>query len=89
MFAVERITEPATVRGSPESIAENDDAVAIARTRDGPAPQILAADGPTIYKIRNRYIADGQLKHRDWARNTDPGPIAFGASVNETGGDAP
>jgi hypothetical protein len=76
-FQVQRITDPYEVRKIVESVAENDEAVSIVATDDGDA-MALQIDGETkTYLLRNLYIADGQLKHRDFGLNTNLGPVAF------------
>jgi len=40
--------------------------------------RMVGEDGGTVeYQIRNRYVADGYLMHRDWFRNTTVGIIRF------------
>lgn len=78
-FQVQRITDPYEVRKIIESIAENDAAVSIVPTDDGDAMALQVQGETKTYLLRKLYIADGQLKHRDWAINTNLGPVAFTA----------
>lgn len=75
---VERISDPYDVRRIVESAAAHDHALAIVASEDGDSLR-LTIDGQTeTYLLRDLYIADWQLKHRDWGFNTDLGPIFFG-----------
>jgi hypothetical protein len=76
-FQVERVDDPFQVRDIIESIAANDEAVSVLETDDGPAMAIETEDGQQTYLIRDLYIADGELKHRDWLWNTSLGPVAY------------
>ncbi|MEQ9038734.1 MAG: hypothetical protein RIE24_10305 [Silicimonas sp.] len=76
-FQIERIDDPFQVRDIIESIAANDPVVSIADTDDGPAMVLEQADGHESYKMRNLYISDGNLMHRDWLWNTNLGPVAY------------
>lgn len=76
-FQIERIDDPFQVRGIIESIAANDPAVSVVETDGGPAMVLELEDGQESYMIRNLYIADGNLMHRDWLRNTNLGPVAY------------
>jgi hypothetical protein len=78
-FQVNRITDPYEVRKIIESLAENDDAISIVPTDDGDAMALQVQGETKTYLLRKLYIADGQLKHRDWAINTNLGPVAFTA----------
>ncbi|TCM82607.1 hypothetical protein [Rhodovulum steppense] len=78
-FRVDRVTDPYDVRRIIESIAANDDAVAIVRTADGDAMELRTDGAVDTFLLRNLYIADGQLKHRKWGPvpNRTLGPIVF------------
>ena len=76
-FQIERIVDPFQVRGIIESIAANDAAVSVVETDDGPSMVLDKEDGQESYMIRNLYIADGNLMHRDWLLNTNLGPVAY------------
>lgn len=83
-FQIERIDDPYQVRGIVESIAANDPKVSVVETADGPSMVIRSeeqaekeGEDATSYMIRNLYIADGDLMHRDWGRNTNLGPVAY------------
>lgn len=76
-FQVERITDPYQVREVIESIALNDKAVSIVQTEEGAAMALRVLSETKTYLLRNLYIADGQLKYRDWGPNTNLGPVAF------------
>lgn len=78
-FQVERITDPYAVREVIENIALNDKSVWIVTTVDGPAMAIRGTGENDIYLLRNLYIVDGNLKHRDWGPNTNLGAVAFKA----------
>lgn len=76
-FQVKRITDPYAVREIIESIAFHDEAVSIVQTKDGLAMALEAGGKTKTYLLRQLYIADGQLKHRDFMMNTNLGPVAF------------
>lgn len=76
-FKVDRVTDPYEVRRIIESVAAEDPAVAIIRTDNGDAMTLNEAGETNTYLLRNLYIADGQLKHRDFGFNTDLGPILY------------
>jgi hypothetical protein len=75
---VERVTDPYDVRRIVESAAEHDESMTIVASEDGDA-LALTIDGTTEkYLLRKLYVADWQLKYRNWGFNTDLGPIYFG-----------
>jgi hypothetical protein len=76
-FQIERVTDPYQVREIVESVASQDDAVSILSTDDGDAMALQIADNTETYLLRNLYVADGELKHRDYGPNTTLGPILF------------
>lgn len=76
-FQVERINDPFQIKRILESVAVNDPGISILETNDGSELVLNFADGAERYMIRDLYIADGNLKHRDWFLNTDLGPVAF------------
>ncbi|WP_143529905.1 hypothetical protein [Salibaculum halophilum] len=76
-FQVERINDPFQIKRILESVAINDPAISISDKNDGPELVLDFEDGTERYMIRDLYIADGNLKHRDWFFNTDLGPVAF------------
>lgn len=78
-FQVDRVTDPYEVRRIIESVAAEDPAVTILRTNEGDAMSLETAGDTKTYLLRKLYIADGQLKHRDFGRNTDLGPILYRA----------
>jgi len=80
-FQVERIKDPYEVRRIIESVASQDDAVSIVSTEDGDAMRLKVLAETKTYLLRNLYIADGQLKHRDLGPNTNLGPILFSSEV--------
>ncbi|WP_298433736.1 hypothetical protein [uncultured Jannaschia sp.] len=82
-FQVERITDPADVRGILESVAANDPTAAIVATGDGDALRLETEDGPRDYLLDRLYIADGELLHRDRLRNTNLGPIFLSTGASE------
>jgi hypothetical protein len=74
-FQVERVTDPYEVREVVESIAAHDGTVSLVKTEDGIAMALDEAGEVRTYLLRNLYIADGELKHRDLFRNTNLGPV--------------
>lgn len=76
-FQIERVDDPFQVRRIIESIAANDAAVSIVETDDGPIMVLDSEEGQESYLIRNLYVADGELMHRDWMWNTNLGPVAY------------
>jgi hypothetical protein len=78
-FQVDRVTDPYEVRRIIESVASVDPAISILRTNEGDAMALEEAGSRKTYLLRNLYIADGQLKHRDFGRNTNLGPILYRA----------
>lgn len=74
-FQVDRVTDPYEVREVVESIAAHDPTVSLVKTEDGIAMALGGAGDARTYLLRNLYIADGELKHRDRFRNTSLGPI--------------
>jgi hypothetical protein len=76
-FQVQRITDPYEVRKIVESVAEHDDSVSIVAIDDGDAMALQLGGKTKTYLLRKLYIADGQLKHRDFGLNTNLGPVAF------------
>lgn len=76
-FQVERVTDPYAVRDILESVAENDENATIAETGDGLALVLKTEDGQNTYLMKRLYIEEGQLRHRDWALNTNLGPVVF------------
>jgi len=81
-FQVDRITDPDKVREIIESVALEDETVSIVATRDGDAMALEDAGRIQTYLLRKLYIADGQLKHRDFGINTDLGPILFTSAAS-------
>jgi hypothetical protein len=82
-FQVERITDPYEVRKIIESVASEDAAVSIVPTDDGDAMALKVLGKTETYLLRNLYIADGQLMHRDYGPNTNLGPIFYTSDVIE------
>jgi hypothetical protein len=82
-FQVERVTDPYKVREVIESVALQDDAVSIISTDDGDAMELKVSENTETYLLRNLYIADGQLKHRDFGPDTDLGPVLFTSKITE------
>ena len=76
-FQVERTTDPYEVRRVIESVASQDQAVSIVPTDDGDAMALKILGETQMYLLRDLYIADGHLKHREFGPNTDLGPILF------------
>lgn len=76
-FQVERVEDPYLVRGIVESIAANDPAVRVVETKLGPVMILKRENGQENYLVRNLYIADGDLMHRDWLWNTNLGSVAY------------
>ncbi|HCP82024.1 MAG TPA: hypothetical protein DIT67_10700 [Octadecabacter sp.] len=76
-FQIVRVDDPIQVRSIIESVAANDTAITVVETNDGPAMIFEVEEGQEIYMIRNLYIADGDLMHRDWFLNTNLGPVAY------------
>lgn len=76
-FQVERVDDPFRVRGIIENIALNDPAVSVAESEDGPVMVLTSEEGRKAYLLRDLYIADGVLMHRDWLLNTNLGPVAY------------
>lgn len=76
-FQVERITDPYEVRAVIESVAVQDEAVSIVSTDDGDAMTLKVLGQTQTYLLRKLYIADGNLKHRDFGPNTNLGPILY------------
>lgn len=82
-FQVERVTDPYDVREIVESAVSKDDALSIVRTDNGDALKLTVSGEVVTYVLRNLYIADGQLKHRDWGPNTKLGPILYTSDAIE------
>lgn len=82
-FQIERVTDPYEVRKVIESIATRDRSVTIVSTDDGDAMELSILDGTERYLLRNLYIADGQLKHRDYGPNTNLGPVLYTDEVSD------
>lgn len=82
-FQVERITDPYEVRKIIESVALQDEAVSIVQTEDGDAMSLRILGETQTYLLRNLYIADGQLKYRDFGPNTNLGPILYTSEAKE------
>ena len=76
-FQIERVTDPYDVRRIVESVAIHDEAVSIIRVDDGDALAITVLGETETYLLRNLYISDGNLKHRDWGPNTNLGPVLY------------
>jgi hypothetical protein len=76
-FRVERVDDPEVVRAIIESIAAHDPLVSIVATNRGPAMELAAGGSPRLFLLRNLYLEDGQLRHRDWGPNTDLGAVVF------------
>jgi hypothetical protein len=76
-FQVERVTEPDMIREILENIAANDPSIAVRDLTKGLVFQIETDDERKEYKIKNLYIADGELMHRDWFLNTNLGPVVY------------
>ncbi len=74
-FQVDRVTDPYEVREIVENAVAGDPAVRIVRTDAGPAMEIATEAGPKTYLLRQLYIEDGELRHRDWGPNTRLGQI--------------
>lgn len=82
-FQVERITDPYEVRKIIESVALEDEAVSIVQTEDGDAMSLRVLGETQTYLLRNLYIANGQLKYRDFGPNTNLGPILYTSEAKE------
>lgn len=82
-FKVERVTDPHEIRKIIESVASQDEAVLIVQTDDGDAMNLKVLGETETYLLRNLYIADGQLMHRDYGPNTNLGPILYASEPDE------
>jgi hypothetical protein len=82
-FQVVRVTDPYEVRKIIESIASEDATISIVATDDGDAMRLIVEDETNEYLLRNLYIADGLLKHRDFGPNTTIGPVLFTSNEPE------
>ncbi|WP_264210607.1 hypothetical protein [Leisingera thetidis] len=76
-FKIERVTDPFHIMEIIKSIAAQDPAISIAETPDGPMMVVGSGGEEKRYLIRKLYIADGDLKHRDWFLNSNLGPAAY------------
>jgi len=76
-FQIERVTDPFQVRTVVESIAANSPEASITDTADGPVLIVDRDENKENFMIRNLYIADGYLMHRDWLKNTNLGSVAY------------
>lgn len=83
-FSVDRVTDEAEVRRILENIASNDRNVDIAPGGDGDWLVLIRDRENETYLLRELYIADGVLKHRDWGPNRNLGSVAF-VSPEEAG----
>ncbi|WP_126623159.1 hypothetical protein [Oceaniglobus ichthyenteri] len=82
-FSIERVTDPYKVREITENIALQDDTVSIVASDDGDALALTIADETELYLLRNLYIADGYLMHRDFGPNTNLGQVLFSSEPEE------
>jgi hypothetical protein len=76
-FQIERVTDPYDVRRIIESIAVQDDAVEITSTEEGDAMLLTVKENTETYLLRDLYISDGNLMHRERGFDTNIGPVAF------------
>jgi hypothetical protein len=82
-FQVERVTDPYEVREIVESVAAHDATVSLVKTDDGIAMALVEAGEIRTYLMRDLYIADGDLMHRDRFRNTNLGRILLSSETAE------
>ncbi len=76
-FQVERITDVEAVHAILKDAATRDDTIELKRFNDGDAVVLKNSTGDTNYLLKNLYIADGILMHRDWGLNTNLGTVLF------------
>lgn len=74
-FKVERVTDPYEVREIVESVAAHDASVSLVRTDEGLAMALDESGETRTYLLRNLYIADGELKHRNRFINANLGRV--------------
>jgi hypothetical protein len=84
-FRVERVDDPDVVLQIIQSIAQHDPAVSIIATGQGLAMELMEGNSTRRFPLRNLYLEEGQLRHRDWGPNTDLGAVVF--REPETGGE--
>ena len=80
-FKVDRITDPYEVRSVIEDVASRDEAITIVKTDKGDAMALEISGKTKTYLLRKLYIADGQLRHRDFGINTNLGPVLFSSDA--------
>ncbi len=76
-FRIERVTDPDLIYGIIADIAYHDPRVTMVETDDGATMLLQGDDREQSYLVRNLYIADNELIHRDWLLNTNLGPVLF------------
>ena len=76
-FQVERVTDINAVHAILEDVASRDDTIELKRFNDGDALVLKNSTGDTNYLLKNLYIADGSLMHRDYGPNTNLGTVLF------------
>lgn len=76
-FGIEKVTDPYQVREIVEDIVINDPFLEIIKTPDGDVLKFLQGEEQGEYFIRNLYISDFALMHRDWFLNTNLGPVVY------------
>ncbi len=76
-FSVDRITDEEQVREIVRSVASKDPAIAFFRVPEGEVMELTVSGETKRYLLRNLYVADSRLKHRDFGPNTDLGEILY------------
>jgi hypothetical protein len=76
-FRIERVTDRELIYGIIADIAYHDPRVTMAETDDGAIMLLQGDDREKSYLVKNLYIADNELIHRDWFLNTNLGPVFF------------
>ncbi|MFW2589271.1 hypothetical protein [Sagittula sp. SSi028] len=87
---VDRVTDPDDVRAIIDDISGHDPLVWTRNTNKGPVMVLAGPDGETTYAIKDLYIADGDLKLRNWGPNKTLGSVAYvqpEAEILPTGAD--
>ncbi|WP_435137509.1 hypothetical protein [Pseudopelagicola sp. nBUS_19] len=76
-FQVERVTDVEAVHVILKDAASRDDTIELKRFNDGDGLVLKKSTGDANYLLKNLYIADGILMHRDWWLNTNLGTVFF------------
>ena len=81
-FQIERVEDPVKVHEIVRDVVAQSDDMAIVETADGDALRREITETPETYLLKDLYIADSKLMHRDFGPDTVLGAVSFVVAEN-------